>query len=552
MGNMSSTVHQAPAVATASKREGYKVTTAMQRRVDWVPARGMAFRCIEDFEAQLDVYMYVRGLRYKKLGAGYGGPHVVHFYCPNCKNGEGGLVLLGFQQPPNRSTNPWNVTYVRECKCLAHTPWPWVDQLKEKGSAALENQIVGAAEDWKLLANVCFPGGYKCMGGSEDGVGWTVVCRRQGCRGKITMAATNKRNYTGERPLRIGNVVDCCQQCKDKACEWIDTLTAGGKQKEPPTCPLCYKENLQFWVRMPCKKEICIGCLENLVHSCPDEIKRVEDVVVFRPGEDPKHYYTCPFCRVPYYPTTELTMCIGSGDEQNNQACAAVPMEETIEVPVQVESMVKAPYAYQSFDDSAGRKASVTREEFDIVVEEYKQYLEKERQQAAGNSTGDVTVGLDEIDNSDFGRLRALRQTGQFAQHATDMLNFLHACEFLHDGGLDDGFLRQVAAADGPGARYVLMRAAYMGGWSRIGGDRAIVDSDMVALLLRRGLMEVIDLVEDDDSVGTSSTRGPRYTRRYINLDQFDDEDDDSVDPRTIGTHTIAFSPARSIGRHWI
>ena len=49
--------------------------------------------------------------------------------------------------------------------------------------------------------------------------------------------------------------------------------------------------------------------------------------------------------------------------------------------------------------------------------------------------------------------------------HITYDHNFINSLEFLYDCGLDSGFLQQVANAEGPEARLLLLNAAYVIGW---------------------------------------------------------------------------------------
>jgi len=79
----------------------------------------------------------------------------------------------------------------------------------------------------------------------------------------------------------------------------------------------------------------------------------------------------------------------------------------------------------------------------------------------------DTAVRLSEVDNINFGRMRRLKKTGLFRLSTSScIMNFVNACEYMHDCGIDSGFLQQVADAEGPEARLVLINAAHRIGWN--------------------------------------------------------------------------------------
>jgi len=101
------------------------------------------------------------------------------------------------------------------------------------------------------------------------------------------------------------------------------------------------------------------------------------------------------------------------------------------------------------------------------------------------------------IENDNFQRLKMLRQAGLF--HKKDELhNLIDACEYLHDCGLDSGFLQRMAAADGIKARLQLMQQAHNNGWHddcecTFGGT---CDLTIVSLLLKKGMVKLADSSE--------------------------------------------------------
>jgi len=97
-------------------------------------------------------------------------------------------------------------------------------------------------------------------------------------------------------------------------------------------------------------------------------------------------------------------------------------------------------------------------------------------------------------EDDNFQRLKLLRQSGLF--HKKDELNnLIDACEYLHDCGLDSGFLEQVAGADGIGGRLELMQKAHDNGWHKecdcvFGGT---CDFIIVSLLLQKGMVKIVN-----------------------------------------------------------
>ena len=107
-------------------------------------------------------------------------------------------------------------------------------------------------------------------------------------------------------------------------------------------------------------------------------------------------------------------------------------------------------------------------------------------------------VELDDVTHENFAQLRSLREDDMFRRHQHAVLNFIEAVEYLHQHGMDDGFLRRIANEADNNQRRNLIQSAYEVGWN----ERDNIHMQLVFNLLERnGLVEVIDLVSDDDSI---------------------------------------------------
>jgi len=443
---------------------------------------GAAFRTLEAFKAQLDVYSFACGRRYERRHDESIDHRKEAFYsCVKCY--DAGVIQLQIERR-NQSTYSWIVEYICKCRCKG-TPSPLVDRLINSGPTALKNQIVGTRDDWKMIANVCFPAGY--INGREASNGWSIRCKREDCPGRITVRVSHKRGYGGKNKLSVDSVLDCCQDCKLFGRDTPIVVMQKARPSELGTCLICYEENLLRWVQMPCGKETCYDCLKKLVHSCPEEIKRLHDLVIFNPGRDPTHYYTCPFCRVPYYPATMV--------DTHSRVLNRGFTVNTVTEEKRVDQVVDTPYSYQSFDLNS-QQASVTEQEYPAVMERYQQYLRRGPERTTLES---IQEQLPHVDNTNFGRLRVLQQSGLFNGHINDMIDFVNACAFLHDCGLDSGFLWRVAGANGLNTRLELMRDAFHGGWDVDGiFYSSFCDQLVVSCLLRKNMVEVVELDDND------------------------------------------------------
>jgi len=153
------------------------------------------------------------------------------------------------------------------------------------------------------------------------------------------------------------------------------------------------------------------------------------------------------------------------------------------------DSLVPTPFAYQSFHAENLR----TRELRDKRV--------RGRTGAAleSHTPGGLLEVLRSLSGADgvYERLDTMRQSALFDVHEHEVLNFLDAVEFLNVQRMDFGFLQRVAhaAVTGYGSREALMRQVYRHGWGNKGGD--VDDHLILALLVRRGLVKLVNLVED-------------------------------------------------------
>lgn len=454
-----------------------RVPTTIQRRLEWVPAIGSAFWTVEGFEAQFKVYMFATGRYYgRRWDDAIDHTKEAFFGCYNCY--EEGMIHLQFKQCQDQPTKCWIVEYIHECECGPHTtPSPWVNKLKETGLSALTNQIVGTKVSLKLLGTVCFPAGYVSVRGDTSG-SRHVGCKRINCQGKLIVKTTNKRSYGGQKLIQVESAVECCWDCRNSGTGEPFVVKQSARTNDLKTCIICCQENLQDWVTMPCGQETCKACLERLVHLCPVEIKRVQNVVVFKPHTNPRHCYTCPFCKSPFYPKTVIETHSRVLDQEFMKV-------NTVTNRWKVEQLVDTPYAYQSFDMKSPRE-SVTEQEYPAVMLRYHRYLRERYERITLDS---VREELPYVDPNNYERLRVLRRSGLFRKNMSDIANFVDACEFLYDCGVDSGLLREVASADGPDSRLTLMRPVYEDGWGGTGVLAGIFDKMITSLLVRKGVV---------------------------------------------------------------
>jgi len=102
-----------------------------------------------------------------------------------------------------------------------------------------------------------------------------------------------------------------------------------------------------------------------------------------------------------------------------------------------------------------------------------------------------LAIQLSEVDDINFERLRRLKRTGLFTMHTVPVLNrFINACEYMHDCGIDSGFLQHVADADGRDGRLLLLNAAHKIGWEEPDSTLAnITDRFVFNLLVTKGML---------------------------------------------------------------
>lgn len=104
------------------------------------------------------------------------------------------------------------------------------------------------------------------------------------------------------------------------------------------TCPLCYQNEVKEWIEIQCcRQQFCLGCLENVVRTCPSEIQKYPRLELFEPEKDPAQRHGCPYCRVPFSPATKV-LHRGMVDNVTTQKMW------------EISSLVIIPCAFQSFD----------------------------------------------------------------------------------------------------------------------------------------------------------------------------------------------------------
>ena len=270
-------------------------------------------------------------------------------------------------------------------------------------------------------------------------------------------------------------------------------------------CPICFGDRKNEWVILPCRQRLCRACLERLVLSCPEGIKSLHSpaLVVFDSDRDPTHCHKCPFCKDAYMPRTKVRHFL-----QNSGAAVR---------EVEVGSLVKYPYAYQTFDNDMV-ECVLTAREYAIVQKLYKLYLDRQRAERSRDSgenssrlrrprlpAEEVTVLLDSVSNENYGRLQFLRQGG-FGHYDFSHFEFDQAVSFLHRRRLDGGFLGRVASLN-EGQRIALVREAYEVGWNQPAyspsgrPNHGLVNASFVTNLLRHnGLVDFIYISDDSDS----------------------------------------------------
>lgn len=352
---------------------------------------------------------------------------------------------------------------------------------------ALEGKRLPSRKEWSLLANACFPAGYKNARTRERL--WRISCRRPRCPGQMEVHSSWESGgfgYNGEYAL--ASVSDCSPECKAAGSHGSPVAMATWTAlPENTSCPLCCQEDLKEWVLFPCGKETCLDCLRKLVQSCPAAIVLHSTLEIFDPANNKEHCHTCPFCKVSYYPWTKV----------RHRTVNSSGVASTLEV--EVRSLVPVPYAYQSFSKSRASHLA-TSEEFPEMSRLYDVFRAKKLAEAtreSASSIEDVFSFADAISDEDFGRLHLLKQSDHFRCHPHEVLNFLDAVEALHDRHLDSGFLQRVADANGTQERAHLMSNAYSLGWNR--RPHELHDSLIVNLLERKGLLEVINLVSESE-----------------------------------------------------
>ena len=471
-----------------------QIPTKWKQRLEWKPIEGAIFRSFANFTMLRKIYMFASGKRYapRELTKQRSRKEAIY----DCtRKGCHGCIHLQIRRKSQRA-DWWVVKQVTMCPC--GVPPPLLEEIKERGPSALAADQLGVAlrQDWEGLAHAIFPAGYSSTRHSPRRR--TIFCAKEHCPGKVGLSMKYaKGGYLEINPVDIEYIEDCCQQCKKESSNHQE-LEPPEETPEPPqntnACWICLAEDLHEWVELPCGQEVCHICLEKLVHTCPVEISKVQDVVRFRPGVKENHCYTCPFCRDPYYPWTKIKQYAQSADGR-----APAGMAE-----LEVQLLVQTPHAYQSFSDKL--PAHLYIDDCATVRQQYQEYVDRMTEQQILESSRPrpleelLRAVRDTENGTDFQRLRVMKNSNRFTNHLEESLNFLEAVEVLHRHSLDCNFLRQVGATIYGDQRTLWMRAAYQKGWSGIGlvSERAII-----ALLLRYNLLQMSyvggDSDDDDD-----------------------------------------------------
>jgi len=459
-----------------------KIPTARQQRLRWEPAKQMAYRELGQFRALFNVYQFATGKRYARSDKGRA---AIKFICRACKRGCCSLR----QYRTSAVSSWWGVRTVVTCDC--GEPPALLEDLKSNDLTVLTNRYVPQKADWELLACACFPRGFIRV--RQSSRRWFISCRGKDCKGGLDIELVYLPDGRKYDAFRILSVVECSRQCKEVGGQG-SVIPVRAPQENDDVCPLCCQTEPHEYVKFPCGQRTCKGCFEKLVQSCPAEISKRPNLAIFQPGRNPAHRHSCPFCKAAYCSQTRVQYWVrGSSNTAHD---------------VEVHELVTIPFAYQSFDPGVPGHIA-TEADYHAMQIRYDAYLRQveaerlresqmEAQRGATTLTSDELVGLlNAVTWEDFERLQTLCQAGRFRRHRHLVLNFMDAVEFLHDKGLDGGFLQRIADENDGIRRSGLMQDAYEIGWN---GQDSINPQLIINLLQRKQLVEVIDLVSDSDS----------------------------------------------------
>ena len=456
------------------------VPTAVQQRLRWKPAKDAAFRHLQQFSRLLEVYCFATGKRYERKPVDHPKKEAL-FVCKQCRKGR---VRLRIHRK-NATHYWWVVRTAATCEC--GSPPNRLENLRLHGLTALVGYTMEPKSDWTLLANTCFPCGYKRKKGSPERK-WSISCRRKDCPGQLQIELEYINYARRYDKFRIQSAVDCCEECKQVGKQNKDgPVPVRAPHIDDRSCPLCYQEETNDWIEFPCGKPptsphmTCTCCLQKLVRACPSVVATNPTLMVFKPDDDPTHCYSCPFCKVAYTPRTKVIQ------HRVREGGVVITRE------VEVGSLVVIPFGYQSFDDTLPAYIE-TAARYDALFAQYREYEDNAGQVSVPFSV-ELLAELHDMAQEIVPRLRSLQQSGRFRRHEHTVLNFMDAVEHLHVNGLDVGFLFRVATEVDENQRRILMQTAYRYGWD---GTENIGAHLLFRLLERNGLVEVIDLVSND------------------------------------------------------
>ena len=451
------------------------IPTAMQQRLYWKPVEGAMFRHMNQFVALLEVYSFATGKRYKRKAVRNSDKRKkATFICQQCKRGR--VCVCIHRQ--NASLSWWFVRTVIMCEC-GSPPLDLVENLQSHGLTALVGITVEpTCPEWHLLANACFPCGWRRKLGTPERK-WDISCQREDCPGLLRVEKQYVNYARRYDKFRILSAIDCCDKCRQFGGEH-GPVPVRAPQGHDRTCPLCCQEQLQEWIQFACRQRICVRCLQKLVQACPSEIAKNPSLVVFDPDHNANHHYNCPFCKTAFRPQTKVVHYRYQGGD-------VIAQEE------EVGGLVDIPYGYQSFDtDLPAHIANIT--EYNDWMDLCKLYVDDAGQEAILSDLN-FSAELHAMAQEIVPRLQSVRQSGRFQQYQQPILNFMEAVEYLHVHGLDIGFLWRVANEADDDQRQFLMQTAYRFGWD---GTENVDVHLVFNLLQRNGLVQVIDLVNDD------------------------------------------------------
>lgn len=509
----------------AAAGQSQTIPTAMQQRMDWCPTEGEIFQTMTDFKLQLDAYQFVSGRRFEKVGrrGGKRDRHKAVFRCTH--SGQGMRIVLRFQRP-RTNYSWWVVTQVDPTECTCGAAPSIVAELRRSGMGALEGKVgIVKRQDWQLLASACFPSDFHREPESQRV--WIIRCKRENCPGEYRFSIDYKCGYKGANLASTDAVIDCCRDCKiGKGCTGERFVATEAPSSPTPaiSCSICTQDDLDRWVEFSCcnyKNMACRECLQNLVRCCPKAIQRTPDVVIFKPNELEGHFHSCPFCNGSYGPDTVFR------SYQRNGADGRVEATDK-----RVGDLVETPYGYQSF--ARDFPAHFSEGDYHTVLQQCHDQEVEDLRRLTRPQTLDALVDnvLRPLPEDNFLRLREVARSPFFRQHRQSVLNFLEALEFLHDSRLDGGFLRRVGHARDWVGRMNLLRGAYFQGWRGVNRQFRIEYRLVLALLVRKEVVTVVDLVaareNENGSDDGNDPDGEGHEDSGSNND--DDHDDDYYD----------------------